>query len=237
MGKHKVIKVGDTFTSKDGVTLVVEAYYDANNVLVKDLDGNIRSIRALDLKGRGIKWRNKDGSLCKSKRDTSLYVKGERGTPKQQMMKKYFVGSVWQSKRFGSFEIVDIKDSETITIKWHSNGGIQSNVNTQAVRTGYIKNTTLEKVADDPSLPKGHYVYMTTVDGEVVYIGRGTGNRMYHTISGASGNKELNRLYFSKARMITEVVQQDMDKEAAKRLEKLLIAKYKPKCCQIMYKI
>jgi len=42
-----------------------------------------------------------------------------------------------------------------------------------------------------------YYVYFCLVDGEMAYIGKGTGDRWKHTISGISSCRELNRDWFS----------------------------------------
>lgn len=80
-----------------------------------------------------------------------------------------------------------------------------------------------------------NYVYIVTVLGEVVYVGYGKGNRYRHTISGKSTSKELNRLYFANAPMITEIVANGLDRKSAQQLEKTLIAKHKPKCNEVVY--
>ena len=47
-------------------------------------------------------------------------------------------------------------------------------------------------------LNKSHYyVYIVLVDGELRYIGKGSGDRWKHSISGASSVPELNRDHFA----------------------------------------
>ena len=47
-------------------------------------------------------------------------------------------------------------------------------------------------------MSKKYYVYCAYgINDEVLYIGKGSGNRYQHCSSGASANRDLNRYYFS----------------------------------------
>lgn len=49
-----------------------------------------------------------------------------------------------------------------------------------------------EEIANDLR----YYVYFCVVDGRMKYVGKGTGDRWKHTISGSSSCRELNRDWF-----------------------------------------
>lgn len=232
MGRHRPIKVGDKFLTTDNVEVTVVTYLDAKNVEVEDSDGNRRAVVARNLLHREIRWRKLDGSLYKSRK---LMASKGTGTARQKMLKRCYIGSVWTSKLHGEFSIVDIVDSQNVTVRWKSNGEIQTGANTQAIYNCTLPDRTIQVVT--PRLPVGYYVYMATVDGYVVYIGRGKGDRYRHAYNGRSTNKELNRLYFTGAPVIVEVLKEDMEYEAARQLEKELIAKYKPLCNEIIYNV
>ena len=47
-------------------------------------------------------------------------------------------------------------------------------------------------------MSKKYYVYCAYgINDEVLYIGKGSGNRYQHCSSGASANRDLNRYYFT----------------------------------------
>ena len=47
-------------------------------------------------------------------------------------------------------------------------------------------------------MSKKYYVYCAYgVNNEILYIGKGSGNRYQHCNNGASANKDLNRYYFN----------------------------------------
>lgn len=144
-----------------------------------------------------------------------------------EMLATYCVGSVWSSEKYGDFTILEFHNRHNIVVRWHNNCKVQGRISTQNIRLRNAVNRTL-----NPPTPKtkGHYIYFTSVNGEIVYIGCGTGDRYLHTISGCSGNRELNRLYFANAPMITEVYAQGLSKKDAHAMERRLIATYKPKC-------
>lgn len=232
MGKHRPVSVGDKFISKDGVWVTVTMYNDANNVEVCDGDGNKRVTDMHTLWG-GIKWKNIDGSVVKSRR--TMASRGS-GTPRQKMLDKLRIGSVWVSRIYGDFTIVEVENSANVSVRWHSTGECQRGVLASSIYKGTLVNKTFEEIPS-PYAPVGHYVYMATVDGYVVYIGRGKGNRYKHAYSGRSGNRELNRLYFNGAHVVVEVLRHEMTYEESCELEKKLIAKYKPLCNEVIYKV
>ena len=74
-----------------------------------------------------------------------------------------------------------------------------------------------------------YYVYIARIDGEIVYIGKGTGNRFEHVNSGVSHNYFLNKSHFSGVVADIEIYQKFELESDALSLEASLIALHKPK--------
>ena len=76
---------------------------------------------------------------------------------------------------------------------------------------------------------KKYYVYIGKLDNRVVYVGRGSGDRLWHLNSGCSHVYEANKNHF-KGDMKVEVTifRSDLSREDADILEKELILELKP---------
>ena len=81
-------------------------------------------------------------------------------------------------------------------------------------------------------MSKKYYVYCAYgVNNEILYIGKGSGNRYQHCNNGASANKDLNRYYFTNGEegsIIVKILHHFDDDKTALRCEKDLIIKHKP---------
>ena len=81
-------------------------------------------------------------------------------------------------------------------------------------------------------MSKKYYVYCAYgVNGEILYIGKGSGNRYQHCNNGASANKDLNRYYFSNGEdgsITVKILHHFDDDKSALHYEKDLIIKHKP---------
>ena len=79
---------------------------------------------------------------------------------------------------------------------------------------------------------KKYYVYCATgIDGEVLYIGKGSGNRYKHCSGGASNNANLNRYYFSNGEegsIVASIVKYFDTNKKAVEYETALIAERLP---------
>lgn len=52
-------------------------------------------------------------------------------------------------------------------------------------------------------MSKKYYVYCAYgINNEVLYIGKGSGNRYQHCSSGASANRDLNRYYLDRKSVV-----------------------------------
>lgn len=79
---------------------------------------------------------------------------------------------------------------------------------------------------------KKYYVYCATgVNGEVLYIGKGSGNRYKHCSGGASNNVNLNRYYFANGEsgsIIVDIIKRFDTNQEAIQYETLLITERLP---------
>lgn len=82
---------------------------------------------------------------------------------------------------------------------------MQSNVEVLKIQVDTLrkelskKESQLSKAIREGQVEQGlrYYVYFCLVDGKMAYIGKGTGDRWKHTISGSSSCRELNRDLFA----------------------------------------
>ena len=81
-------------------------------------------------------------------------------------------------------------------------------------------------------MSKKYYVYCAYgVNNEILYIGKGSGNRYQHCNNGASANKDLNRYYFTNGEegsITVKILHHFDDDKSALQYEKDLIIKHKP---------
>lgn len=225
MGRDQSIFVGDKFTTKFGLELTVTKYIDCLNIELTDAEGNSRFVESRSLREGNIAWSNKYGEIRLDARTNSYPEK--RINRSQRMQEKYFIGSVWDSAKSGTFEIISIQDSTDATIQWHSDGSQQSGCKLYNIRTRSIGKHDYGK---DALKPLAKYVYTASVLGEIVYVGKGEGKRYQHCASGASTNRQLNWLVFSGAVVDVKIYKDNLTNDDAKELEKQMIIQYKPSC-------
>lgn len=78
-------------------------------------------------------------------------------------------------------------------------------------------------------IESNYIVYEVTYKKRVVYVGMGEPGRENHAMSGASGNKHLNELYFrDKENMSVQVLRTDLTKEEALDCERDFIMASEP---------
>ena len=65
--------------------------------------------------------------------------------------------------------------------------------------------------------------------GEVVYIGKGQGDRLRHAFTGRSHSAELNRLHFQGVPLMAEALEVNLDNRQATIHEARLIEKHNPR--------
>lgn len=74
-----------------------------------------------------------------------------------------------------------------------------------------------------------YYVYFVYHKNEIVYIGKGNGNRYKHVTSGKSHVSGLNNLHFAGEDLKVEFYLEDADENVALNVETDCIKKFKPK--------
>ena len=72
----------------------------------------------------------------------------------------------------------------------------------------------------------GSYVYFTTVNGEIKYIGKGESERWKHCISGSSHVRRLNKDLFAGKELCVYMVKAGMTSDDALKLEADLISSF-----------
>jgi|SRR5690606_15139986 len=75
-------------------------------------------------------------------------------------------------------------------------------------------------------VPKDCYVYVVYVDKSVKYIGKGSGNRFQHTISGTSHVYQLNKAYFGGSTIEVFGFAEGVSDEVALLIESSLIKNF-----------
>lgn len=89
-----------------------------------------------------------------------------------------------------------------------------------------LKNSKVEQ----GKTPSKYYVYLATdKDGNVVYVGKGSGWRYLHINSGTSGTYELNRQHFLGESFTVRLVRSGMTEEVSLEVEAEIISMFSPK--------
>ncbi len=77
-----------------------------------------------------------------------------------------------------------------------------------------------------------YYVYAAYgLEGELLYVGKGSGERYKHCLNGTSSNKSLNRYYFKNGEdssISVKILHTNLDEKEAFKLEKLEITTKNP---------
>lgn len=73
-----------------------------------------------------------------------------------------------------------------------------------------------------------HYVYAAMHNGKVVYVGKGTGERWKHCISGTSSSYRMNFLHFQGEDVRVRILVSGLTERAALAVEQRLIHEYSP---------
>ncbi len=142
--------------------------------------------------------------------------------------REYPVGSRFESRRYGWYEITMNAGCSDITIMW------DNTKQTQQVKSSQIKAKSVKDKSVAPTIvvgtlePKGYYVYQAMHNGEVVYIGKGKGNRYLHCTNGKSNAYGLNKLHFAGEEVVVSIIKDGMSEGDALYLEGELLVKNIP---------
>lgn len=155
-----------------------------------------------------------------------------RGHSQQLKFKQqYAVGKVFESAKYGKFEIVENTSSIDITIRWETTGELQYGISTERIKSGTVVDT------NKPSRwwnylnvdIEKYYIYIVLLKGSIVYVGKGKGDRYLHVNSGKSHNRELNRHYFCHGNdLVVKIHMTFDDKDECEEHEHWMINFLKP---------
>lgn len=81
---------------------------------------------------------------------------------------------------------------------------------------------------DRREVPQTYYIYTATLDGVIVYVGKGQGNRYKHLQSGRSHVYKANESHFLKVEFQVDILEVFNNAEDAKKNEMALIYQLKP---------
>lgn len=74
-----------------------------------------------------------------------------------------------------------------------------------------------------------HYVYVGTLNDEIVYVGKGSGDRYLHLNSGTSSSYLANKAHFEGSYISVKIIERFETSEEALAHESALIEMYAPK--------
>lgn len=74
-----------------------------------------------------------------------------------------------------------------------------------------------------------YYVYVGTLNNEIVYVGKGSGDRYLHLNSGTSSSYQANKSHFEGSYVSVSIVERFETSEEALEFETQLIQMYAPK--------
>jgi hypothetical protein len=139
------------------------------------------------------------------------------------------VGSKYESKKYGKFEIVENLGAASIMIRWEDTANTQE-VTAQQILDGRLIDQQAYSVQypEDVFKPRGHYVYVAKAGEVVVHVGKSFGRRYLHCLSGRSTNYELNRLHFAGEKVSVEIYRDGLNHEGALKPEREMILELQP---------
>lgn len=191
---------GTAFTLKCGTTVFIAEYINNSNVIVSD--GKFSKKTSMYALRQG-------STLWRPPNEIRPRIKNKRGGNVEELISIIKVGDIYQSNNHGKFKIVSVNGFLKVGIVFENTLNFQF-TNANAIRTG--------AVADAGSWgnnlkASSNYVYIATLDGKVVYVGRGSGDRYQHCNSGTSSSYYLNTLHFSGKFVTVGVVKDNLSLE------------------------
>lgn len=204
------VRIGDSIELNSGVTVTVVDRTGIDTITVRDATGNEKVTSANQLRKGTVSWR-------------------EFGVPtKTKIFQRLSVGDIRESRQGGKFEILDIQSATDITIKWLDTGSVQEGNSIYSIEGGSLTNTTSSKEILYTTANM-YYVYLVVQDMEVVYVGKGIGNRYTHVHSGTSHKYEFNQAHFLNIPLEVVIYKDNLEESAALLLETELIEYYNSK--------
>lgn len=205
-GAEPRIMVGDKFQLSCGMSVTVTNYENSKKITVSDDSGNFKIVYGSRLRKGDVSWHQ--FGISSTKQRTA-------------------VGDMFMLNCGVEVTIVEYRNCSTVVVE--DSEGNSRTTDSASLRNGTTSWRQFLPKTFIPS-PKGHYVYIVRLCGEIIYIGSGFGRRFMHPNHGGSNNPELNRLFFfSKEPMEVTIHIEGITKQESLDLEKALITKHKPK--------
>lgn len=209
--KMAPLELGEVFTLNCGVAVTVVGLGDATNTYyIADALGNRKLAAGGKLVAGNVGWLE-FGVATGGQAFTVITLGTEIVLP---------CGVTVTVVEYNNHKDVVIEDS------------LGNRITTSASRLRYLDvNWKMFQNADDGILNPVdgmYYVYTAEYDGEIVYVGKGKGDRYKHTYSGISSSRYLNMLYFSGERVAVAIHKDNLTSEDAYALEQELIQTHQP---------
>lgn len=208
--------VGDRHVLNGGIEVTVLEVLNSANVKVVDDFQNSKFVDSCALRRGQVSW-------------------SEFGTPDinitnilTKLASEFPVGSVRESAKYGDFVIKEVNSSSDIVVEWMLSKHVQHNCGSFEIRSGRLTDDSCHGDYLKPTKGK-YYVYTATLDGEVLYVGKGKKDRYRHVNTGISHVLELNRLFFEGAKVVAGIYKDNLTEDEALSLESMLIQEIKPR--------
>lgn len=130
--------------------------------------------------------------------------------------KEFESGASFKTEKFGDIIVDAYIDSITIRCVWKDTGRNQTFKAVQLRNSSVLKDKARSSRDD-------YYVYSVSLDGEIIYIGKGTSDRYLHPNSGVSHVKEMNKLHFQGITFDVKVLKENLTEYEAEYEESQLI--------------
>jgi hypothetical protein len=132
------------------------------------------------------------------------------------------VGDKFMLKCGIEVEVTDYVSAQNVTVI-DATGKAKVTTSVQ-LRNGYVGwNTENKRYKRSDSVTTGFYVYAVRYKENIVYIGKGVGNRIEHVNSGISHCYQLNKLHFLGETVETELLSENLTEKQALAIEEMLI--------------
>ena len=211
--RFKEVKVGDSFPLNSGVIVTVSRIISCSDITVVDNKGNSKSVRYSCLKMGLVSWKEFGVNRISTKKIDITKHLGE----------KFILNC--------GVEVTVVSYMGYTKITVEDDKGNRKIVSLNALQKGLIKWSDFDGYSWDylGVAKAGYYIYTVECDGEIVYVGKGTGRRYLHARSGTSHNLELNRLYFMQTPTIVSIYKSGLTENESLIIEKELISSINPK--------
>lgn len=202
-------RLGEKFTLNCGIDVVVCEYISAICVVIEDAFGNKKFTSYSELHKGKVGW---------NEFEVPIPLNG---------ISRAMVGETYLLKCGTNVEVIERLSGSVVVIQ--SENGDTKKVSSNRLKNGevYWKKSRLNKSPEWDQ--KIYYVYVAKHENEILYIGKGKGNRYFHANNGKSHILELNRLFFSGVAVEVYLHAERLSSCDAEMIERQLIVAHSPK--------